>query len=139
MLLRRIACIVLIIMAVLIIILILTMMIPMEFCIKSLPTDGEEDYYIVRYSRSKNRDILLGDKNGLYREGTSPERWVCINGNDPMGIVSGELSVDLYMQGDATIFIIFGTATIDESWDKEYGDTTGAVRYTIARQSRKAA
>jgi len=111
----------------------LAMIMPIKFCLSSLPTDNNENFYIVRYSYYRNKFILFGDKTGFYS--SEPEHLAHIKGNkNPFGysIKDGIVSNDLSFHNNSTMFIIYGTDTIDEYWDeKYYGDTTGAVLHTI--------
>ena len=111
------------------IILVVTMLIPIEFCRTTIPTDSKEEFYIIRYSRSKNKWIILGNKDGLFDEKVLIERFA--RPTEKGFGISDKLSVDLHMGEDTTTFIVYGTATIDEYWEEYYGDTGDAILYTI--------
>ena len=112
----------------LVIVLLLTPIIPVKFCVLNLPADSEEDFYIINYSPSKNEVLLVGDKSGFYSDSIEQERFVRLLGNDPFSTVS----VNLYWRDDATNFIVRGTITIDEYWDRrDPVDISEATLYTI--------
>jgi hypothetical protein len=106
----------------------MAMFIPIKFCVFSLPTDSGEEFYVVKYFRHINRWLVLGDKTGLFDE-SAPE--IMTRFIDNIGIFDDVLSVDVYYCDDyySSTLIIYGPATIDESWDKM--DTGDAILYTI--------
>lgn len=118
------------IVAILVILFMVTMLIPIKFCLSSIPSNSNEDFFIIKYSRDKVAWLIIGDKNGLFSDEITQERR--IRPTEKGFGIGKTLSVDIYMQGDATNFIVYGTATIDEFWDeKYYGETGNAILYTI--------
>ena len=73
---------------------------------------------------------MVGDKTGLYIDSKLPERIAWPIGN--RFEFEKKVSVDLYMQGDATYFIVRGVSTIDEYIDERYfGEKVNVKCYTI--------
>jgi hypothetical protein len=107
----------------------LTLIIPIKFCLKSLPSDDNKDFYIIRFYDLRHKWFLVGDKNGMYDENTVSDYVVYIEGKNPQKIVSR----DLYLCDRKTYFIIYGIAKIDEmSFEVEgSGRTLVDKRYTI--------
>ena len=107
----------------------LAFLVPTKFCLSSIPTN-EGELYIITYSRSKNRWLVIGDKTGLFTESSETEYiadLVIINTFWQFA----PISVDLYTYDNSTNFIIYGTAVVDDYWDERYDETILVTRYTI--------
>jgi hypothetical protein len=112
----------------------LTMFIPIKFCIPSLPTNNDEKFYIIKYIRSEVKWLIIGDNTGLYPMSRDPER--VISPESHLLFDEKELSVDLFMHGGDTAFIVRGEATIiDDRNDIPRDDMSNSTLYAIDRVS----
>jgi hypothetical protein len=108
-----------------------TMFIPVKRCVALSELDGSGEFYIIRYNRPDVCWNLLGDSAGRY--GKRPMRRIRPTGR--WFAFENMVSIDLFAQGNATSFIVRGTLTKDEHWDKSYGDTSGSLLYTLKESS----
>lgn len=98
------------------IVFLITFIFPVKFCVKTLPINNQQKFYIVRFDCLKNWWVLAGDSDGLYDWNTISDTPVYLKGNNFQKKISG----DLYLRDMPTYFIVWGDAEVLKEYDEEY-------------------
>ena len=102
---------------------VLSMLIPIKFCVTSLP-QGAKEYYIVQ----ANTQTVIGDQSGIYTDSVKRVLSTPMHLWDSAfySVVLHGLSQDIWMNSN-TLFIVYGKANIEEAYD----GTANTLKYTI--------